>query len=199
MHPKLQTTPEEARALAQSIRAVVFDVDGVMTNNQVWQGFPYKVKIRSYYDGQGISLLRAIGIRVCFVTNEKDDHAAAITEIVEKFNTLPSAQKPENPDGWPPVLLFTGMGGSKKVEAAELFAHEVGVSASACAAMGDDLVDLPLLEWAALRAAPAQAEEVVKQRCHFISAREGGSGAIRDFANFILEARGIDPTTLPPQ
>ncbi|MSU55748.1 MAG: hypothetical protein EXS51_00350 [Candidatus Taylorbacteria bacterium] len=194
-----ETPAPEIAALARTISAVIFDVDGVMTNNQVWQGFPHKVKVRSYYDGQGISLLRAIGVRVAFVTNEKDDHAVAITEIVEKLNKLPSSQSESNPKGWPLVRLFTGMGGAKKVEAAKLFAGELGITASECAAMGDDLVDIPLLDFVSLRASPAQAEEVVKRRCQFVSRREGGNGAIRDFANFILEARGIDPTTLPFQ
>lgn len=190
---------ERAYALAKTIRAVVFDVDGVFTDNRVLEGAPYKGKWRSYYDGQGISLLRAVGIAVCFITNEKGESAAAITGIVDKFNNLPSSQRPDNMGGWRPVRLFTGMGGIKKVTAAEEFLRDVGVDWEDCAAMGDDLVDVPLLQYAALRAAPPSAELVIRRMCHFVSERPGGNGAIRDFANFILEAREIDPLSLPPQ
>ena len=196
---------EEGRKLAQEIQAVVFDVDGVLFPAEVIEGFydvsgnPIRIKTRSYTDGQGVSLLRAIGIRVAFVTNEKDEHARAITGVVEKWNALPSSEKTPGDGGWPKVSLYTGMGGDKKVAAAELFLKEFGGSFEQCAAMGDDRVDSPLLRRVALRAAPAQAEKPVRDICHFVAQRDGGKGAIRDFANFILEARGIDPTTLPPQ
>jgi len=184
--------------VARGIRAALFDSDGVMFPNTVLIGAPYKAKYRSYYDGQGISLLRAIGIRVAFVTNEKGDSAAAIRETVAKFNSLPSSV-PQTEGGWAPVALYEGYGGVKKLEAAQHFLAQVGCTLGGSSYMGDDLVDVPLLRAVALPAAPAQAEEVVKQLCLFVSEREGGAGAIRDFANMILSMRNIDPTTLPPQ
>jgi len=195
---------DNAVDLAKKIKAVVFDSDGCFFTNHVIEGIeiggePFKVKIRTYYDGQGVSLLRAIGIRVAFVTNEKDASARALTGVVEKFNNLPSSSKTPGDGGWEQVRLFTGMGGSRKVEAAEIFLKEAGLTFADCAAMGDDLVDVPLLQKVALSAAPAQAEQVIKDMVHFVAKRNGGDGAVRDFANFILEARGIDPLTLPPQ
>ena len=77
--------------LAWGIKAVISDVDGVFTDNRVLEGAPYKAKWRSYYDGQGVSLLRAIGIRVCLITNEKGDSAKHIVDVVEKWNNLPSS------------------------------------------------------------------------------------------------------------
>ncbi len=184
---------------SRRIKAVIFDVDGVFTNNQVLEGAPYKAKRRSYYDGQGVSLLRAIGIKIACITNEKGDSAKAITDLVEKWNNLPSSSKTEGDGGWSHVVLYPGMGGPRKVEAAEQFLSSIGVSFEECAMMGDDLVDMPLLRKVGFPAAPAQAEKAVKKIALFISERQGGAGAVRDFANFILDSRGIDPTTLPPQ
>ena|SRR3989344_2690957 len=194
----------KATDLAKRIKAVVLDSDGCFFTNHVIEGVeiggePFRPKIRTYYDGQGVSLLRAIGIRVAFVTNVKDAHAKAITGVVEKFNDLPSSSKTAGDGGWEHVWLFTGMGGSRKLEAAEIFLKEAGLTFADCAAMGDDLVDVPLLQKVALSAAPAQAEQVIKDMVHFVAKRNGGDGAVRDFANFILKARGIDPLTLPPQ
>lgn len=189
----------------KNIKAVVFDVDGVIFTNEVWEGIVFpdnvtvKPRLRSYYDGQGISLLRAIGIRVACVTNENGLNAQAIERFIDKLNSLPSAKKPVEEGGWHPIKLYTGCGGVKKTEVVEEWLDEIGISWRECAVMGDDLVDIPMLKKAALVAAPAQAEEVVKNTAHFIARREGGKGAVRDFVNFILESRGIDPTKLPFQ
>ncbi|KKS44587.1 MAG: 3-deoxy-manno-octulosonate-8-phosphatase [Candidatus Azambacteria bacterium GW2011_GWA2_42_9] len=183
--------------LAKQIKVVVFDFDGVFTDNSVLEGAPYKGKIRSHYDGQGVSLLRALGIEVAVITNETGIHAEPVVGLVEKWNNLPSAKKPLEDGGWARVELFLGMGGPRKVEAAEQFLASIDASFEECAAMGDDLVDVPLLRKVAFPVAPAQAEKVVKEIALFVTERPGGAGAVRDFVNFILRARGIDPTTLP--
>jgi 3-deoxy-D-manno-octulosonate 8-phosphate phosphatase (KDO 8-P phosphatase) len=184
--------------IARHIKVLFCDSDGVMFPNTVLMGAPFRAKYRSYYDGQGISLLRAIGIRVVFITNEKGESAAAIRETVEKLNSLPSS-KPQKEDGWEPVILYEGRGGIKKLETAQEFLAQKGFTFAECAYMGDDLVDVPLLKRVALPAAPEQAEKSIKDIVLFIAEREGGAGAIRDFANMVLEARGIDPFSLPPQ
>jgi 3-deoxy-D-manno-octulosonate 8-phosphate phosphatase (KDO 8-P phosphatase) len=184
--------------LAKRIRVAFFDSDGVMFRNTVLMGAPFKAKERSYYDGQGVSLLRAMGIQVVFITNEEGASADAIRETVVKFNSLPSSQ-PQSVRGWHPVALFEGCGGSRKLEAAKHYLAHQTLTLAESSFMGDDLVDVALLRAVALPAAPAQAEEVIKKVCAFVAKREGGAGAIRDFANMILEAREIDPLTLPPQ
>ena len=185
--------------LANKVEVVFSDFDGVFTNNQILEGASYKAKWRSYYDGQGVSLLRAIGLHLCLITNEKGDSAEYITAVVEKWNSLPSSSKTPHDGGWEPVRLFTDVGGARKVEVAIEFLVETGWLFSDSAFMGDDLVDVPLLQKVALRAAPTSGDPAVKAIAHFISERPGGMGAFRDFANFILQSRGIDPFSLPPQ
>lgn len=189
---------KETRQLAKTIRAMIFDVDGVLTDNRVPVGKGGgESRMRSYYDGQGISLLRAIGLHLCFITNEKGGSAAGLLELIEKLNNLPSSKSEANPGGWHHVKLYTGMGGAKKVVAAEEFLSEINIPFEQAGFMGDDLVDINLLRRVAFRAAPASAEKVIKDMCHFVSKRPGGYGAIRDLANFILEVRRIDSTSLP--
>lgn len=202
---RLRATDEEMTAmknktedLAKKIKVFFCDSDGVMFPNTVLMGAPFKAKYRSYYDGQGTSLLRAIGVRIVFITNEKGESATAIRETIEKLNSLPSS-KPQKPDGWEPVVLYEGRGGTKKLDTAKEFLAETGLSLDEAAYMGDDLVDVPLLQAVALPAAPAQAEKAVRDICLFVAQREGGAGAIRDFANMVLEAREVDTFTLPPQ
>lgn len=194
-----ETKDEIAQRLARIIKVVFSDVDGVFTNNQVLEGAPYKAKWRNYFDGQGVSLLRAIGIRVVLITNEKDESAKHIEEVVYTWNNLKSSKRSDGSGEWDHVRLFTGYGGEKKVCAAAEFLAQTGFDWSECAFMGDDLVDIPLMRLVALRAVPVSGEDVVRDIAHFISQRPGGSGAFRDFANFILKVRNIDPTTLSSQ
>lgn len=183
--------------LIESIRAVVFDFDGTLTNNCELIGLPDGaiIKGRSHSDGQGISLLRDIGFHIAIATNEKAGSARAAEYLVEKWNNLPSTQ-PDVAHPWHPITLFTGVGGMKKLKAARGWLKSLGLGIAECAAMGDDLVDLPLLDKVGFCAAPCTAEEVIKERAHYVSERPAGAGAVRDFANFILKVRGIDPTNL---
>ena len=183
---------------AQKVKVFFCDSDGVLFPNTVLMGAPYKAKYRSYYDGLGLLFLRELGIRIVFITNEKGESATALRETVEKLNALPSS-KPQKSDGWEPIVLYEGRNGAKKLETAKEFLAENNLSFDDAAYMGDDLIDAPLLRAVAFPAAPAQAEEVIKNMCQFVAKREGGAGAIRDFANMIVEAHGIDPFSLPTQ
>lgn len=186
------------KEFAGRIKVFFCDSDGVLFPNTVLMGAPYKAKYRSYYDGLGLLFLRELGIRVVFITNEKGESAAALRETVEKLNSLPSS-KPQKADGWEPIVVYEGRNGAKKLETAKEFLVENGLTLEESAYMGDDLIDVPLLRAVALPAAPAQAEDAIKKICKFIAKREGGAGAIRDFANMVVEARSVDPFSLPTQ
>ncbi|TSC64785.1 MAG: 3-deoxy-D-manno-octulosonate 8-phosphate phosphatase (KDO 8-P phosphatase) [Parcubacteria group bacterium Gr01-1014_91] len=188
----------ELKDVAKKIKVFFCDSDGVLFPNTVLMGAPHKAKYRSYYDGLGLLFLRELGIRIVFITNEKGESAAALLETVDKLNSLPSS-KPQKADGWEPIVLYEGCNSEKKLETAKEFLNQNGLTLEESAYMGDDLIDAPLLRAVALPSAPAQAEEAIKSICKFVAKREGGAGAIRDFANMILEARGIDPFTLPTQ
>ena len=56
--------------------------------------------------------------------------------------------------------------------------------------MGDDLMDLPLLNRVGLAAAPANAVAEIRQRVHYCAERPGGSGAVREVCDLLLAAQG---------
>jgi 3-deoxy-D-manno-octulosonate 8-phosphate phosphatase (KDO 8-P phosphatase) len=56
--------------------------------------------------------------------------------------------------------------------------------------MGDDLLDLPILGRVGLSAAPADAAEDVRTRVDWVSRYRGGRGAVREFVEVVLRARG---------
>ncbi|MFH1894581.1 MAG: HAD hydrolase family protein [Patescibacteria group bacterium] len=175
----------------KKIKAVVFDGDGVFFTGRVFVSSEKgeALKERSHVDGQGISLLRAGGLKVALISGEM---TGFLEKIGEKLNSLPSVK-----DGkWPPIGIFTGLQGNEKVKAIDKWLKASGIKWEECAAMGDDMADYQLLKKAGVAAAPAQAEAVIKKIVDYVAPREGGSGAIRDLCNLILEAKGVDPTSL---
>jgi 3-deoxy-D-manno-octulosonate 8-phosphate phosphatase KdsC-like HAD superfamily phosphatase len=56
--------------------------------------------------------------------------------------------------------------------------------------LADDLPDLPVFEKVGLPAAVANAVVEIRERAAWIGRREGGRGAVREFARALLEARG---------
>lgn len=176
---------------AKNINTVVFDVDGVLFTGRVFvdrQG--ESLKERSLIDGQGISLLRAAGFQIGFVTGENSQHNF-LEPIIIKMNNLPSCR-----DGrWKPVSFGLGKQGQQKVDWVEDW---LGVECNwlTIACMGDDLSDWHLLKKAHLAVAPCNAEKKIKLMSHYITDRCGGDGAIRDLANILVEARGYNPEEL---
>jgi len=173
--------------MARKIKAVVLDADGVFFTGRVFVD-PKRgevLKERSHIDGQGISLLRAANIRIAFVSGGTPGF---VEMIGDKLNALPSVKEGK----WPPVEIFSGPQGKAKVESVDQWLKKVDLSWPECAYMGDDLSDYQILQKVGLAAAPQQAEDVIKKIVHYIAPRRGGDGAIRDLANLILDAQGID-------
>ena len=86
------------------------------------------------------------------------------------------------------VALVTGAGrGLGRAFAIALSEH--GFEEEAVAYMGDDLLDLPVLDRAGLAAAPADAAPEVRSRAHWVSPSGGGRGAVREFIEMILRAQ----------
>jgi 3-deoxy-D-manno-octulosonate 8-phosphate phosphatase (KDO 8-P phosphatase) len=81
-------------------------------------------------------------------------------------------------------------GVSDKLETLEEIIAAEGITAGEVAFMGDDLLDLPVIERVGLGAAPADAAGEVRGRAHWISARRGGDGAVRELIEMVLKAQG---------
>lgn len=189
-----ETGADEIRKkLARNVRAAIFDGDGVIFTSRVFLGNGGEaLKERSFRDGQGISLLRAAGIQVALITAEKSTFAR---EFLEKMNSLPSVKE----GTWPPMEMVAGVVGEGKVRAAEAWIAKHRLSWDECAYMGDDVGDYAVMERVGFRAAPSDAEASIRNFAHFVAGHPGGQGAVRDFCNFLLEAKGIDPTKLALQ
>jgi 3-deoxy-D-manno-octulosonate 8-phosphate phosphatase (KDO 8-P phosphatase) len=70
---------------------------------------------------------------------------------------------------------------------------QLNVTPEACAAIGDDLPDLPLLTASGLALTVPCAPEALKQAAHYVTHKSGGHGAVREVCDLILTAQNIVP------
>lgn len=162
--------------VARAIRLVVLDVDGVLTDGGIFVGGGKDGAVRELrrfhaLDGLGIRMLAEAGLTVALVSGRRSDavaQRAAELGITEVHQGLPFG----------------------KIAAVEGIVSRNEYSWSAVAHVGDDLADLALMERVGLPAAVANAVSEVKARAAWCGAVEGGSGAVREFAEALLRARG---------
>ena len=179
----------------KSFRGLILDVDGVWFDGResrlvMPDGKVVIIKTRDLRDGQGLSFIRALGIKVVFATGEGEP----LPSIIQKINEIPSAKS----GTWAPVEYFTGelkKGG--KVASLEAWLAKHGLMWNECAYIGDDRTDLEAMRLAALKVAPGDAQRIIVKIADIVLKKNGGTGAVREFAEMVLDARGVDETTLP--
>lgn len=160
-----------ALAQARQVRLLLLDVDGVLTDGTLtFLGGGIEAKSFNTQDGLGITLLQESGVAVGIIT-------ARSSEVVER-----RAQDLK--------LAHVLQGQRDKLTAFETILKTTGLRPPQTAYMGDDLLDLPVINRAGLAAAPANAVAEVRQRVHYVTERPGGRGAVRELCDLILEAQG---------
>lgn len=163
----------QALERATQIRMLVLDVDGVLTSGQVFFGPDGKESMKGFdiQDGFGLKLLQSVGIECAVITGR---HSKM---VLGRCNELGITN------------LFTGVQ-DKKSALLELQQRVAFNPAIDLAVMGDDWPDLPIMQLAGLRIAPAQAHEAVRQTAHYVTQAKGGFGAVREACDLILKAQG---------
>lgn len=164
------------RVLAQRIRLVGFDVDGVLTDGGLYLGrvgdHPVELKRFDIQDGLAVLLLRAAGITVVLVSGRQSEATALRAREI----------------GVDEVIQDDA---AAKLPAFEALLARRGLRLDECAFAGDDLADLPVLTRVALPIAVANAVAEVKAVAGFVTGATGGHGAAREIAEAILKARGV--------
>jgi 3-deoxy-D-manno-octulosonate 8-phosphate phosphatase (KDO 8-P phosphatase) len=182
---------------AKRIKIILFDVDGVLTDGQIWLvpgpggngvqealkaagsvvgmgvSSTTMVEAKGYcaHDGAGITLARLGGMKCGVITKRISETVATRMRDLR--------------------MEFVYMGQAQKMKAVrEIMARE-GVSSDEICYVGDDVIDLPVMRQVGLGVAVANARPQVKAEAHYVTPNAGGFGAGRDAIEFILEAKGI--------
>ena len=175
-------TPEDK---ARNIKLVVLDVDGVLTDGQIITSPQGELcKHFNVKDGLGIKMLMAAGIDVVVITGRRSAIVGARLRELGVRDVL-QGQSYKRP-------AFLDLVKARKLSYDE------------CACMGDDVPDLPIVQLCGLPCAPADAVDEILAKAAFISRKDGGRGAVREMAEFILKAQGkwvglIEKTYITPE
>ena len=164
-------SPDDLAARARGIRLLTLDVDGVLTDGRIYvDDDGREFKAYSALDGQGIKLLQRAGVEVAWITG----------------SDAPSVAHRARHLGVEHLVL----GAAHKIEAWERLRATLGLPAQACAHVGDDLPDVPLLAASGLAISVPHAPQSVRRHAHYVTHRDGGAGAVREVAELILSAQG---------
>jgi 3-deoxy-D-manno-octulosonate 8-phosphate phosphatase (KDO 8-P phosphatase) len=168
-------TPEDR---ARKIKVLIFDVDGVLTDGQIFvipessapDAKGIEAKGFSAHDGLGITLARLGGLRVGIITKRESATVAIRAQDLK--------------------LEFVYQGQSHKMTAVDDILARAGITIDQLAYVGDDVVDLPVMRACGLAIATANARSQAKDAAHYITPNSGGHGAGRDAIDFILTSQG---------
>lgn len=161
----------DAHERARRVKLVVFDVDGVLTDGRLWYG-PHGEVLKAFhaFDGHGVKMLQRAGVRAAILSGRD---MPAVTERARELDI---------------AHVLQGVGDKRR--AFEALLRRLKLSRAAAAYMGDDLVDLGVLECCGLACAPNEAPEAVRSIAHCIPSAPAGEGAAREVCDFILAAQG---------
>jgi 3-deoxy-D-manno-octulosonate 8-phosphate phosphatase (KDO 8-P phosphatase) len=187
--------PEER---ARKIKLLLMDVDGVMTDGSLWF-FPapagarqetkraagkfadaggYAISSASFveakgfhaHDGTAISLARLGGLKTGLITKRISDTVALRARDLR--------------------LDHVHQGIADKLTVFHRILRQEKLSAAQAAYIGDDIIDLPIMEHCGLAIAVPNSRAEVLAAAHYITEHAGGHGAVRDAVEFILKAQG---------
>src|SRR3954470_1424058 len=166
----MQFASADALERARRIKLMLFDVDGTLTDGNLWYGASgEEIKAFHSFDGHGIKMLAQSGVQVALLTGRSSPAVAArATEL-----------------GIEHVL----QGVEQKRETYEALLKRLGLSQDQAGYMGDDLVDIPVLRRCGFACAVGEAPEEVRKHAHYVAATPAGEGAAREVCEFIMRAQ----------
>jgi 3-deoxy-D-manno-octulosonate 8-phosphate phosphatase (KDO 8-P phosphatase) len=171
---------DELEDRARRVRMLSCDVDGVLTDGRIYvddEGREFKAFCA--LDGVAMHRLANAGIVVAWITGSK---APAVAHRAQQLRI--------------PHLVVDA---HDKLTPWERLRSELGLVPEQCAHIGDDLPDVPLLRACGLAATVPHAPPAVRAHAHYVTAREGGAGAVREIADLILAAQGWGDVTDTPR
>jgi 3-deoxy-D-manno-octulosonate 8-phosphate phosphatase (KDO 8-P phosphatase) len=169
----MKRVPELDPALADALRLLVLDVDGVLTDGTLYFGARGEaLKAFNVRDGHGIKLLQATGLQVAVISGRR---SPAVTRRCRELGIRQVVQ-----------------GAANKSRALDTVLSRLGLGdARAVACIGDDTPDIPLFARVGLAIAVADAHPLARAAAQRVTTLPGGRGAVREACDWILAARGF--------
>ena len=155
----------------KKIKMLISDVDGVWTDGSFYKGTDnIELKKFSVFDGVGVAMARAAKIKVALISgrySSATEYRAKELGIEDVYN-----------------------GSLNKLPAYEELKSKYELNDSNMAYIGDDLIDLPVMDIVALPIAVSNATSDVKRIAAHITELSGGEGAFREAISWIISEQG---------
>lgn len=164
-------------AQLRALRLVVFDFDGVFTDNAVWVFEDGREAVRcSRLDGIGLAAVRRLGIELAIISTEVNPVVQARAKKLK--------------------LRCTNACEDKRAAVTEL-ARELGVDLAHTAFVGNDVNDIPALTVVGMPIVVADAHDDVFHIAKLRTRKPGGHGAVRELCDMIVAAHAAAPAPEP--
>lgn len=162
---------EEVQMRAKPIKLVIFDVDGVLTNGQLFFGDDgQEYKAFHSRDGHGMKMLKSNGVEIAIITGRTSQ------VVAHRMQNL--------------GIEHVYQGQLDKLPAYLEISEKLQLSAAEIAYVGDDVVDLPVMRKVGLAICVQDAHPLVIEHAHWQTPSAGGRGAARDVCELLLHAQG---------
>lgn len=163
-------TPGTVRKRAARIRCLFLDIDGVLTDGKLYLG-PGGAEFKTNYvrDGYGIKALLRAGIEVAVISGRPSEAMRQRLAFLGVKNVV--------------------LDNEDKLPVYEQICSRLGLKDEACAVMGDDVPDVPVMQRVALAMTVADPHPAARRAAHWVSRYPGGQGAVREACDLILAAQ----------
>lgn len=152
---------------AQKIKLLICDVDGVFSDGRIYlSNSGEELKAFHTRDGYGVRSLLTSGFNLAVITGRQ-------SKIVENRMTALGV-----------AHIYQGV--DNKFEPYEALLALYGVTPEEVAYIGDDIVDLPVMNVVGLAVSVADGHPYVRQHAHFVTTLNGGHGALRELTDLLL-------------
>ena len=150
---------------------IISDVDGVWTDGSFYKGTDgQEFKKFNVNDGVGVAMARAAGFKIALISGRYSpatEYRAKELKIEDVYN-----------------------GGLNKIPAYEELKKKYNLIDSEIAYVGDDLIDISVMEKVGAPIAVANAIINVKEISTYITKTAGGYGAFRESVSWIIDQQG---------
>ncbi len=152
------------------IKAVVLDVDGVLTDCRGAYGAAEEIKFFHFRDGHWIKLAMRAGLQVGMLSGRSSN---ANRKRAEELG-----------------MSFCMENCKDKLESFQELLKTRGLKAEECLYMGDDIIDLPVMRRAGIALAVADAVPELDEAAAFRTKAAGGHGAVCEAIRWLLKEQG---------
>ena len=155
---------------SKNIKLIGTDIDGVWTDAKMYytEGGEY-MKSFSTYDGMATALLKNEKIEIAILTSE---NSQIVKSRAKKLG-----------------IRYVYINEKEKLFRIKYLCNRLNITSDEVAYIGDDVNDLEILKYVGISAMPCTSPILDVFNPNYITKREGGNGAFREFSDLIIKYR----------